>query len=29
MEVVKKIEVKGSELGKPKAEVTIADCGSL
>ena len=29
MDVVKKISFKGSEVGKPKAEVKIVDCGSL
>lgn len=28
-EVVKEIEGKGSEEGKPKAQVMIADCGEL
>lgn len=29
MDVVRKIEGKGTEFGKPRATVTIADCGSL
>jgi peptidylprolyl isomerase len=29
MDVVKKIEVKGSELGKPRAVVKITSCGAL
>jgi cyclophilin family peptidyl-prolyl cis-trans isomerase len=27
MDVVKKIESKGTEMGKPKATVAIKDCG--
>jgi len=29
LDIVKKIEAKGSDLGKPKAEVKIVDSGSL
>ena len=29
LDVVKKIEMKGTEMGKPRATVTISDCGAL
>jgi len=29
MDVVRKIEMKGSEMGKPRAKVEIVDCGQL
>lgn len=29
MDVVRKIEIKGSELGRPRATVTITDCGEV
>jgi peptidylprolyl isomerase len=29
MDLVKKIETQGSDSGKPKAAVTISDCGEL
>jgi cyclophilin family peptidyl-prolyl cis-trans isomerase len=29
MDVVWKIASKGSEMGKPKATITISDCGAL
>jgi hypothetical protein len=27
MDIVKKIELKGTEFGKPRAEILISDCG--
>jgi cyclophilin family peptidyl-prolyl cis-trans isomerase len=29
MDVVSKISAKGSEMGKPKCEIKITDCGAL
>jgi cyclophilin family peptidyl-prolyl cis-trans isomerase len=29
MDVVKKIEVKGSDLGRPRAQVMIKNCGEI
>ena len=29
IELIQKIESYGSEMGRPSAEVTIADCGAL
>ena len=29
LDIIRKIEAKGTESGRPKAEVVVADCGAL